>query len=71
MANFRDICQFLFKNIGYFSKYLQGYGIPRTPLPEPQDGVFQDIHIGHSFVDCVLNWNLHVDIVYKLVHTAA
>ena len=32
---FGDICQFLFKDMGYFSKYLKGYGILGTPLPGP------------------------------------
>ena len=28
---FGDICQFLFRDMGYFSKYLKEYGIPGTP----------------------------------------
>ena len=31
-VNFGDICQFLFRDTGYFSKYLKGYGIPGTPF---------------------------------------
>ena len=30
-VNFGDICPFLFRDTGYFSKYLMGYGIAGTP----------------------------------------
>ena len=30
--NLGDICPFLFRDMGYFSKYLKGYGIPGTPF---------------------------------------
>ena len=26
--NLGDICQFIFRDMGYYSKYLKGYGIP-------------------------------------------
>ena len=32
-GEFGDICPFLFRDMGYFSHYLKGYGIPGTPLP--------------------------------------
>ena len=33
--NFGDIYPFLFRDMGYFSKYLKGYVIPGNPLPGP------------------------------------
>ena len=37
LVDFGDICQFLFRDMGYFSKYLKGYGILGTPLPGPHE----------------------------------
>ena len=33
--NIGDICLFISIDRGYFSKYLKGYGMLKTPLPEP------------------------------------
>ena len=34
-VNYGDICQFLFRDTGYFSKYLKGYVISGTPFQGP------------------------------------
>ena len=40
MVNFAVICQFLFRGMEYFSKYLKGYVIPRTPILGPYSSMF-------------------------------
>ena len=37
LVNFGDICQFLFTDMGYFSKYFKRYVIPeKNSIPKPR-----------------------------------
>ena len=40
LGDFGDICQFHFRDMGYFSKCLKGYGIPGNPLPGHQHLIY-------------------------------